>query len=157
MVSKYKGLGSRDPSLFQGGPIQNGSLMALWPRLFGFARTLCRSDEDAEDITAEAVFKVWKVLRNRAMPSNLVAYALQAVRRVCIDRTRSRNLPRNGGGYSLLSFEDLAWVSEKDVWRLFTEGRWPEYVNITRRPQSTETIAKRVETQKRNRELRCRQ
>ena len=107
LKNKYNGLGSREHSLYQKCPIQNGSLMALWPRLFGFARTLCRSDEDAEDITAEAVFKVWKAMRKKT-PKFLPAYAMQAVRMAAYDFNERWDRPFVKYGFSIQNY-GVSW------------------------------------------------
>lgn len=59
-------------------------------RLYRFASSLLGSRDDAEDAVQDTLAKLWLVSRRRGDVKNQEAFAMAAVRNLCIDRIRGR-------------------------------------------------------------------
>lgn len=64
-----------------------GDLLPLKNRIFGLARSLVGSRQEAEDITGDVLLRLWE-RRDGLDVGNLEAYALAAARNLSIDRLR---------------------------------------------------------------------
>jgi RNA polymerase sigma-70 factor (ECF subfamily) len=93
-------------------PFDQSSLVALIPHMRGFARSLCRSRGEAEDITQEALASAW-ASRNTFEPgTNLKAWVFRILRnRFYAEAGRTRRLSQLDPGFAE---ETLVAVSNPD-------------------------------------------
>ena len=57
-------------------------------QLFGFARRLGLTDDEADDVTQEALLRLWRALRGTAVIDDPAAWAFRATYRLAMDRHR---------------------------------------------------------------------
>jgi len=111
-----------DTTHYDGSSIQTegaAALIKIRPRMYGLARTLCHSNEDAEDVVGQALINLWKALEKRT-PKCLVAYALQSVRRSAYDFNERWDRPKRKYGFEIRSFGEVhPNITRESVWRVF--------------------------------------
>jgi len=59
-------------------------------QLFGFVRRLGLGDDEASDVTQEALLRLWRVSRDREAPDRPVAWTFRTAYRLAMDRHRLR-------------------------------------------------------------------
>jgi RNA polymerase sigma-70 factor (ECF subfamily) len=76
---------------------------------------LLGSEQDAEEIVNDALHNLWNAIPP-AEPDHLQSYLLRTVRNLCVQRLRTRNAAKRGGGLKELSLDDsgMAAVSAPD-------------------------------------------
>ena len=84
------------------------ALKALSAQYGGACRNLAaqilHSEEDAQEVFNDALMAVWRAVPP-AMPDDLFAYLITAVRRLAYQRLEKRNAKKRGGGLSALSLD----------------------------------------------------
>lgn len=76
-------------------------------RLFGIARNILGSREDAEEIVSDALLKAWNHVPG-VRPQNLGAFLAKIARNLSINRWNARGAKRRGGGETALLLDELA-------------------------------------------------
>jgi RNA polymerase sigma factor (sigma-70 family) len=59
-------------------------------QLFGFARRLGLTDDEAEEVVQEALLRLWRALRGRTIIDDPAAWTFRATYRLAMDRHRGR-------------------------------------------------------------------
>jgi RNA polymerase sigma-70 factor (ECF subfamily) len=68
----------------------HSQVMPIRPKLYRFAYRLLNNEQDAQDITQDAMLKVWHQQERMAELQNLEAWCMRIVRNLALDRLKSK-------------------------------------------------------------------